>query len=126
MSLSITLALLGAAAAYMGGFFSDYKAFWYLAAFLAIIIGLHLMGIFGLPLGINFKLKSAKGSGIIGAFLLGIPFAFIASPCTAPVTATVLGFAATKGNVAYGTACYLHIPWGAVFHFNSGNLYRNN
>ncbi|WP_159431798.1 cytochrome c biogenesis CcdA family protein [Desulforamulus putei] len=35
-------------------------------------------------------------------FLLGIPFAIIASPCTTPITATVLAYAAAKGSMWYG------------------------
>ncbi|WP_441315719.1 cytochrome c biogenesis protein CcdA [Desulforamulus aquiferis] len=38
----------------------------------------------------------------MGAFLLGIPFAIIASPCTVPITATVLAYAAAKGSAWYG------------------------
>jgi cytochrome c biogenesis protein CcdA len=48
------------------------------------------------------KMHVKKQSGILGAFLLGLPFGIAASPCTMPVTIAVLAFAAAKGSMIYG------------------------
>ncbi|MEG6616987.1 cytochrome c biogenesis protein CcdA [Peptococcaceae bacterium 1198_IL3148] len=100
--LSLTLAVAGALVAAVGGQFTDSKVVWYVAALVAVLMGANLLGLFKLP-SVGIKLNRVKpGSGVVGAFLLGIPFAFIASPCSAPITATVLAYAAVKGSVWYG------------------------
>ncbi|WP_416358851.1 cytochrome c biogenesis protein CcdA [Desulforamulus putei] len=48
---------------------------------------------------------------------MGIPFAIIASPCTTPITATVLAYAAAKGSMWYGFSLlftYLPMRWAAA------------
>ncbi len=45
-----------------------------------------------------------KQRGILGAFLLGIFFGIVSSPCATPVLALILTFVASKGEVAYGTS----------------------
>ncbi|GAB6157474.1 cytochrome c biogenesis CcdA family protein [Desulfotomaculum varum] len=102
LGLSLTLAFAGAVVSAVGGLFMGSKVVWYAAALVAVLMGANLLGLFKLPcFGIN-PVRIKQGSGVLGAFLLGIPFAIIASPCTAPITATVLACAATKGSVWYG------------------------
>ena len=102
LGLSLTLATVGAVVSAIGGLFTGSRVIWYGAALISVLMGANLLGLFSLP-SFGFNLKGVKqGSGVVGAFLLGIPFAFIASPCTAPITATVLGYAAAKGSVGYG------------------------
>jgi cytochrome c biogenesis protein CcdA len=38
----------------------------------------------------------------LGAFLLGLLFGVVSTPCAVPVLAVLLAFVAEKGNVAYG------------------------
>lgn len=39
---------------------------------------------------------------MVGAFILGIPFALIASPCTVPITVAVLALAVTQADMVFG------------------------
>src|SRR5690606_7416057 len=43
-----------------------------------------------------------KNAGLLGSFLLGLPFGLMSSPCTTPAAAAVLAFAAAKGSLAAG------------------------
>lgn len=102
LGLSLTLAAAGAFVSVLGSLFLGSNVLWYAAAFIAILMGANLLGLFSIP---TFNMNPAgvkKGSGLLGAFLLGIPFAVIASPCTTPITATVLAFAAAKGSAWFG------------------------
>lgn len=102
--LSITFTVLGAIASLVGGLFGDVGKFWYyLAAAVAIIMGLYLVGVlrFKLPQPVSLK---TKHKGIVGAFLLGLLFGAVSSPCATPVLAVILAFVATKGRVIYGTS----------------------
>ena len=102
LGLSITFTILGGIASLVGGLFGDVGKFWfYLAAAIAIIMGLYLLGIlrFKIPQPVTLK---TKHKGVIGAFLLGLLFGAVSSPCATPVLAVILAFVATKAKVVYG------------------------
>jgi cytochrome c-type biogenesis protein len=104
LGLSITFTILGAIASLVGGLFGDVGKFWYyLAAGVAVIMGLYLMGIlrFNIPQPVSLK---TKHKGIIGAFLLGLLFGAASSPCATPVLAVILAFVATKARIIYGVS----------------------
>ena len=104
LGLSITFTVLGAIASLMGRLFGDVGRFWYfLAAGVAIVMGLYLTGAlkFKLPQPVTLK---TKHKGVIGAFLLGLLFGAVSSPCATPVLAVILAFVATKGRIIYGTS----------------------
>ena len=102
VGLTITFTLLGLVAAVMGRLLGDVGRFWpYLVAAVCFIMGLHLMGIwnFDLPLPKAWKPKQA---GPWGAFLLGLLFGVVSTPCATPILAVLLVYIASKGNLAYG------------------------
>jgi len=102
VGLTITFTLLGLVAAVMGRLLGDVGKFWpYLVAAVCFIMGLHLMGIwnFDLPLPQAWKPKQA---GPWGAFLLGLLFGVVSTPCATPILAVLLVYIASKGNLAYG------------------------
>jgi cytochrome c-type biogenesis protein len=104
LGLSVTFTILGAIASLVGGLFGDVGKFWYyLAAGVAVIMGLYLMGIlrFRIPQPVSLK---TKHKGVIGAFLLGLLFGAVSSPCATPVLAVILAFVATKARVMYGVS----------------------
>jgi cytochrome c-type biogenesis protein len=104
LGLSITFTILGAIASLVGGLFGVISRTWYfIVGGIAIIIGLHLIGIFNWSLPVPVHLQP-KQKGILGAFLLGIFFGIVSSPCATPVLALILTFVASKGEVAYGTS----------------------
>jgi cytochrome c biogenesis protein CcdA len=104
LGLSITFTILGAIASFIGGLFGIISRTWYfIVGGVAIAIGLHLIGLFEWNLPVPVHLQP-KQKGILGAFLLGIFFGIVSSPCATPVLALILTFVASKGEVAYGTS----------------------
>ena len=104
LGLSLTFTILGAIASVIGGLFGIISRTWYfIVGGIAVIIGLHLIGLFNWNLPVPVHLQP-KQRGILGAFLLGIFFGIVSSPCATPVLALILTFVASKGEVAYGTS----------------------
>ena len=102
LGLSITFAILGLISALMGRMLGDIGSFWkYLVAGICLVMGLHLLGLlkfnFNLPQPVNIR----KG-GPVGAFLLGLLFGVVSTPCAVPILAVLLAFVASQGNVVYG------------------------
>lgn len=104
LGLSITFTILGAIASLVGGLFGDVGKFWYyFAAAVAVVMGLYLIGVlnFRLPQPVTLK---TKHKGVVGAFLLGLLFGAVSSPCATPVLAVIVAFVATKAKIVYGTS----------------------
>jgi cytochrome c-type biogenesis protein len=104
LGLSLTFTALGAIASMVGGLFGVISRTWYfIVGGVAIAIGLNLIGLFELNLPVPVHLQP-KQRGILGAFLLGIFFGIVSSPCATPVLALILTFVASKGELAYGVS----------------------
>ncbi len=102
LGLAITFTVLGLISALMGRMFGNVGHFWkYVVAGVCFLMGLQLLGIFkwniSVPTGIRVKRQ-----GYIGAFLLGLLFGVVSTPCAVPILAVLLAFVAEKGNVLYG------------------------
>ncbi|MFH0809036.1 MAG: cytochrome c biogenesis protein CcdA [Pseudomonadota bacterium] len=104
VGLSLTFTALGAIAGILGTLFGDVGKGWYfLAAGVAVLVGLQLMGVFNFQLPVPRNLQP-KRRGLIGALLLGLLFGAVSSPCATPVLAAILAFVATQGSIAYGAS----------------------
>ena len=104
LGLSLTFTVLGAIASVIGGLFGMISRTWYfVVGGIAVAIGLQLVGLYELNLPIPGHIQP-KQRGLLGAFLLGLVFGIISSPCATPILALILTFVATKGEVAYGTS----------------------
>lgn len=102
--LSITFTILGAMASLIGGLFGMVNQTWYfIVGGVAIAIGLHLIGLFELNIPVPVHLQP-KQRGLLGAFLLGLVFGIVSSPCATPVLVLVLTMVASKGELAYGVS----------------------
>ncbi len=104
LGLSITFTILGAIASFIGGLFGVVGRTWYfVVGGIAIAIGLHLIGLYewNLPIPVHFQ---PKQRGILGAFLLGLIFGIVSSPCATPILVLILTFVASKGEILYGTS----------------------
>lgn len=100
--LSITFTVLGLISGLMGRMFGDVGRFWkYLVAAVCLVMGIHLFGLFKLNFRTPEFLKLPKG-GNIGAFLLGLLFGVVSTPCAVPILAVLLAYVASKGNILYG------------------------
>jgi len=77
-----------------------------LIAIVFLALAASLFGAFelALPASLNNRLSSVGGSGVRGAFLLGLVCGLVAAPCVGPFLFGLLGWIATTRNVAVGTA----------------------
>lgn len=103
LGIAFMLSILGAFAGLLGNVLLKTDLLNYIIAFILIIMGFWLLGVLNfLGNGFDSNHSPKKGSGILGSFLLGIPFGISASPCTMPITASVLAYSATNGSPIYG------------------------
>lgn len=109
LGLSLTFTAFGAAAGLLGTMFGTLGGPWYMiAGAIALIMGGQLMGLYEIHLPINRDFKPKRG-GNVGAFLLGLFFGVVSSPCATPVLVVILTLVAGKGQVLYGIGllfCY--------------------
>ena len=102
IGLTITFTLLGIIAALMGRLIGDVGRFWpYLVAAVCLVMGLHLLGVWSFDLPLPQSWRPTQG-GPWGAFLLGLLFGVVSTPCATPILAVLLVYIASKGNLAYG------------------------
>ncbi len=109
---SISFVLLGVLAAYIGSKFSLTGPTWnYIIALLVIIMGLAFAGIikFNMPVP---KVLTRPRAGLFGAFVLGILFGFVSTPCSVPVIVVILALIAQGGNMAFGATLLLFYALG--------------
>lgn len=96
---------LGAGASAFGQLIQAWKGPLSIAAGLLIILfGLHFIGILRIPLLYNEARyhTDMRGASYLGAYLIGLAFAFGWTPCVGPILATVLAVAAKEGSLAAG------------------------
>ena len=104
LGLSLTFTAFGAAAGLLGTMFGMIGGWWYVAlGAVALLMGLQMVGLYQLRLPFHIEVKP-KRRGIFGAFLLGLFFGVVSSPCATPVLVVILTLVASKGEVLYGTA----------------------
>lgn len=102
LGLSVTFTILGLISSLAGRMFGDVGSFWkYLVAAVCLLMGIHLLGLFKFNINMPSPINIKKG-GSVGAFLLGLLFGVISTPCAVPILAVLLAYVASKGNVAYG------------------------
>lgn len=112
LGLTITFIILGIVAGFMGKIFGDVSQFWnYALPVLAIVLGLQLIGVINFNIGIPQRFLP-KNKALIGAFLIGLLFGLIASPCSTPILGVILTFAATKRQIVYGGGLLLAYALG--------------
>jgi cytochrome c biogenesis protein CcdA len=105
IGISLTLAVLGLIASGVGTVLQNLSYIYIILGIFMVVMGLVVIGVLPWNFGLGQDSLihfSGFRSGIIGAFLLGIPFALIASPCTIPITTAVLALAATKADLFFG------------------------
>jgi cytochrome c-type biogenesis protein len=114
LGLTITFTILGVIAGALGRLFGDVGGFWkYVVPPVAIILGLFLLGVFKFNVGMPQRFMP-KQKALLGAFLMGLFFGIVASPCATPVLAVILTFAATQKKIAYSGGlllCYALGHW---------------
>jgi len=109
--LSLTFTAFGAAASLLGTMFGTFGGPWYLVAgIIALVMGGQMMGLYEIKGNVcGMGAYRPKQGGLIGAFLLGLFFGVVSSPCATPVLVVLLTLVASQGQVLYGIAllfCY--------------------
>jgi len=114
LGLTVTFTVLGIIAGALGRLFGDVGFFWYyVLPLVAILLGLYLL--FSDKLNLNIGLSQRfipKRKALLGAFLIGLFFGIVASPCATPVLAVILTFAATRQDIAYSGGLLLAYALG--------------
>src|SRR5512136_2279733 len=114
LGLTITFTVLGIIAGALGRLFGDVGRFWnYVLPLVAILLGLYLL--FSDKINFNIGLSQRflpKKKALLGAFLIGLFFGIVASPCATPVLAVILTFAATKQEIIYSGGLLLAYALG--------------
>jgi cytochrome c-type biogenesis protein len=75
-----------------------------IAGIVIILMGLHFLGVFKFAVMNREKRyqHESRPAGLIGAYAVGLAFAFGWTPCIGPVLATILAVAASEESVAKG------------------------
>lgn len=125
LGFSTVFLLLGATASLIGNFVTQYSdLFTKIAGVLIIILGVHFVGLF--KIGFLYrearfqpdtdKLKK-KGLGVIGAYFVGLAFAFGWTPCVGPVLAAILFMAGSEDSIQEGMKLLLAYSLGLGIPF---------
>jgi len=105
LGFSLVFIGLGASASAVGQFLmNQLSLIGKVAGVIIIIFGLHLMGVFQVSWLYKEKRFHAerKPAGPLGAFFVGIAFAFGWTPCIGPILAAILAVAASKETIREG------------------------
>jgi cytochrome c-type biogenesis protein len=104
LGLSLTFTALGMIAALAGKIYGDVSSAWnWVVAMVCVVMGLHLMAVFTIPIPALGDRIQPKTQGIVGALLLGLLFGVVSAPCAAPILVVLLTYLAGSGaSVAYG------------------------
>ncbi len=106
---------LGAGASWFGQIIQTYKSELSMVAGVVIIIfGLHFLGILRIPLLYSEARYHAEApsASYLGAYVIGLAFAFGWTPCVGPILATVLALAADKGSLTTGVSMLAAYSFG--------------
>ncbi len=97
---------LGATASAIGQLVADYlDVLAKIAGVVIAVLGLHFMGILKIPFlyrEARFQTES-KPASLVGAYVVGLAFAFGWTPCVGPILAAILFVAGSDDSVMYGT-----------------------
>jgi cytochrome c-type biogenesis protein len=96
---------LGAGASAFGQLIQTYKASLGIVAGVVIaLFGLHFLGVLRIPVLYREARYRAdvEGASLLGAYVMGLAFAFGWTPCIGPILAAVLTVAANEGSVGTG------------------------
>ncbi|MES0811384.1 cytochrome c biogenesis protein CcdA [Roseibium sp. SCPC15] len=105
LGFSVVFVALGATASVIGQSIARYyDILSYVAGTIIIVMGLHFLGVF--RIGLLFREAriqvESKPAGLVGAFIMGLAFAFGWTPCVGPVLAAILFVAGSSDTTWHG------------------------
>jgi len=106
LGLSTVFLLMGLAASALGRAVLQYRdALNTAAGLLIMVFGAHFIGVFRLSfLDRDLRAEGGQGGTALGAYVLGLAFAFGWTPCIGPILGSILTMAAGQASLAKGTA----------------------
>ncbi|WP_417243655.1 cytochrome c biogenesis CcdA family protein [Celeribacter sp.] len=117
LGLSTVFLFLGFTASVFGSFFLQNQVlFGRISGGVIVILGLHFLSVFRIPiLDREARLDAGdRGGTALGAYVLGLAFAFGWTPCIGPQLGAILSIAAQEGSLTRGTTLL------AVYAFGLG------
>lgn len=102
---SLLFASIGAAAGVLGHAIMVGAWAYYAVAAICVLLGLQMLGAIDLRFdALNRFLPAARPErrGFVGAFLFGVLFGVVASPCSTPILAAIATIAAVRGSAVQG------------------------
>ena len=90
-----------------------------IAGVIIIVAGLHFLGVIHIPL-LHREARyhaEARPAGLVGAYLIGVAFAFGWTPCIGPVLAAILALAAGQDSISQGVSLLLVYSLGLGIPF---------
>lgn len=121
--MAVTYTILGAVAALSGRLFGQIQSnpwTYFLIGNLCVLMGLSMLDVFTFtvrtPAFVTRAQSRKQTRGIAGSFLVGAASGLVMGPCTAPALAVILGYAATRQNLALASSLMF------VFAFGMGTL----
>ncbi|MBD3766223.1 MAG: cytochrome c biogenesis protein CcdA [Rhodobacterales bacterium] len=106
LGLSTVFLFLGFTASALGMFFLQNQVlFARISGAVVVVFGLHFLRVIRIPiLDREARIKAGSGGGSsLGAYLLGLAFAFGWTPCIGPQLGAILTLAATEASLSRGT-----------------------
>ncbi|MCP4380092.1 MAG: cytochrome c biogenesis protein CcdA [Hyphomicrobiales bacterium] len=105
LGFSTVFVLLGAAATFLGQLLRSYlDILTIVGGGIIIVMGLHFLGVFKIGLLLRqarIEVRNTR-AGPLGAYAMGLAFAFGWTPCIGPVLAVILGLAGAEDTVGSG------------------------
>ncbi len=106
LGLSTVFMILGFTASAFGRFFlSNQEWFVSVAGLIIMVFGAHFLGIYRIRF-MDRELRvdaGDRGGSALGAYVLGLAFAFGWTPCIGPILGAILSIAATEADLVRGT-----------------------
>ena len=105
LGFSTVFVALGAAATLVGYYLQQYKrVLGMIGGALIIVLGLHTAGIFRIPWLLYEKRAEVRSKplGLLGAYVVGLAFAFGWTPCIGPILGAILVYASQQETVSQG------------------------
>jgi cytochrome c-type biogenesis protein len=117
---------LGATASVLGKTIAQYfDVLSIIAGIIIIVMGLHFLGLF--RIGLLYREArvqvARKPAGLVGAYVVGLAFAFGWTPCVGPVLAAILFVAGSSGTAARGALLLAAYSLGIGIPFLAAALF---
>ena len=107
LGLSTVFLFLGFTASALGRFFVMNQG-WFvsISGVVIMVFGAHFLGVFRIPImDRDLRMDAGdRGGSALGAYVLGLAFAFGWTPCIGPILGAILSLAASEASTARGTA----------------------